>query len=78
MRKKYWIILYALIAVLLLSGCSLYTVSELYCLPVRSEQYTNLQSVMNSAMSGMEYSAPVSGDNQQTVQSVVSVDNSSV
>ena len=70
MRKKYWIILYALIAVLLLSGCSLYTVSELYCLPVRSEQYTNLQSVMNSAMSGMEYSAPVSGDNQQTVQSV--------
>lgn len=64
------IILLALTTALLLGGCSLYTVSELYCLPARSEEYTNLQSVMSRAMSGMEYCAPVSGDNQQTVQAV--------
>lgn len=70
MSKRPYILMLLLVAALLLSGCGLYTVSELYCLPARSEQYTNLQSVMSKAMSGMEYCAPVSGDNQQTVQTV--------
>ena len=70
MGRKFNFICLLMVAILLLSGCSLYTVSELYCLPARSEEYTNLQSVMSDAMSGMVYSAPISGDNRQTVQAV--------
>ncbi len=55
-------------AILMLSGCYMTTVDELYCLPKRSEAYTNLQSVMNQAAAGLEYSAPVSGENRQIVQ----------
>ncbi len=55
-------------AALLMSGCYMTTVDELYCLPERSEAYTNLQSVMNQASAGMEYSAPLSGENRQIVQ----------
>lgn len=57
-----------LFAVLLLNGCAMRTVEQMYCLPKRSDTYNELQSVIDSAMSGMEYSAPNSGDNQQTVQ----------
>ena len=53
---------------LLLSGCTMTTVDQMYCLPKRSEEYNNLQSAMNEAMLGLEYCAPVSGENQQTVQ----------
>ena len=68
MVKKYGSALLVVIAVLILCGCSMRTVQELYQLPLRSEEYTNLQSVMNQAMTGFEYSAPVNGENQQTVQ----------
>ena len=54
--------------VLLLSGCNMRTIDELYCLPKRSEDYLTLKSVIDRAMVGLEYYAPVSGDNQQTVQ----------
>lgn len=50
-----------------LCGCVM-TVDEMYCLPRRSEGYTNLQSVMESAMEDMAFSAPISGENQQPVQ----------
>ncbi len=65
---KLKILLIALGAVLLLAGCNVSTVEDLYCLPKRSEAYKNLQSVMDQAMTGHEFSAPVSGEHQQTVQ----------
>ncbi len=57
-----------LAAALLLTGCSMTTVDQLYCLPKRSEQYNNLQSAIDAAMSGLSYASPQSGENQQTVQ----------
>lgn len=57
-----------LLAVLLLSGCGMRTVHELYQLPKRSEEYNNLQSVIDSVMHGLEYCAPLSGEHPQTVQ----------
>lgn len=57
-----------LAVILLLTGCSYRTVSEFYSLPKRSAGYTNLQSVIQSAMNGWEYAAPQSGEYQQTLQ----------
>ena len=65
---KKWIICLAAGLVLLLSGCSMQSVDEMYRLPKRSEEYTNLQSVITGVMSGLEYSAPIAGENRQTVQ----------
>lgn len=70
MAKKVNILLVLALAASMLCGCSMQTVSDLYCLPKRSEEYTNLQSVMQSAMVGMEFSAPLAGENQQTMQAV--------
>ena len=67
MRKKYFVAL-LIMAALTLSGCSMHAVQDLYCLPMRSEGYTNLQTMISKAMTGFEYSAPLNGDNQQTVQ----------
>lgn len=53
---------------LLLGGCALQTVDEMYAIPRRSEEYSNLQSAIDSAMYGLTYSAPVSGEHQQSVQ----------
>lgn len=44
------------------------TTNQLYRIPQRSEEFTNLQSVMQKAMAGSEYSAPQAGDHQQTLQ----------
>lgn len=68
MVKKglFWSLLISL--VVLLSGCNIRTIDELYCPPIRSEDYMNLQTAMNAAMTGLEYHAPISGDNQQNVQ----------
>ena len=57
-----------LVAALLLTGCTMRTVGQMYQLPKRSEDYSNLQSVMDKAMAGLKFSAPISGDNQQSVQ----------
>lgn len=57
-----------LLAALLLSGCGMRTVHELYQLPKRSEENNNLQSVIDSVMNGLEYCAPLSGEHPQTVQ----------
>lgn len=65
-KVKHIVLLLA--AVLLLTGCNMSTVEDLYCLPKRSEAYKNLQSVIDQAMYGLEFSAPVSGEHQQTVQ----------
>ena len=52
---------------LLLTGCAT-TVDQMYCLPRRSERYNNLQTVMDPVMEGLQYAAPSSGQNQQSVQ----------
>jgi len=67
-KKRILRLLLLLLTVLLLSGCGMRTVDQMYALPKRSDAYMELQTVIDSAMSGMEYSAPNSGDNQQTVQ----------
>lgn len=57
-----------LAAALILTGCAMRTVEQMYRLPKRSEDYNDLQSAIDSAMSDLEYCAPLSGENQQTVQ----------
>ncbi len=66
MRKGIWCLL--LLMALLLGGCAMQTVDQMYCLPKRSADYDNLQSAIDEAMVGMTYSTPTSGENQQTVQ----------
>ena len=66
--KKRILFLALLLTALLLSGCGLRTVQEMYALPRRSEEFSQLQSAIDAAMVGKTYAAPVSGDNQQTVQ----------
>lgn len=61
-------ILSLLLAVVLLSGCSMRTVDQLYCLPKRSEEYNDLQSAIDRYMGQMSYCAPLSGENPQSVQ----------
>ena len=68
MKRKWILCLLPVLASLLLAGCNIRTVEDMYKLPKRSEEFTNLQSVMDKAMTGLEYSAPISGEHQQTVQ----------
>lgn len=67
MKKKSFIILLVAAAVLLLAGCSMTTVNKMYRLPKRSDSYNNLQSVIDKAMVGLNYCAPLAGENRQTV-----------
>ncbi len=55
-------------AVLLLAGCSMRTVTDMYRLPKRSDNFNNLQTAIDSAMTNLEYCAPLAGENRQTVQ----------
>lgn len=66
MKKR--ILLLTLLAALLLSGCAMRTVEEMYTPPKRSEEYKELQSAIDMAMYGLTFSSPHSGENQQTVQ----------
>ena len=68
MTKRNRILCLLLAAACLLSGCSIRSVEELYALPKRSESYLDLQSVIDENMTGLEYCAPLSGENRQTVQ----------
>jgi len=65
-RKRLTAVL--LLMALLLSGCAMRTVDQMYAVPKRSSEYQDLQRVIDEAMTGLEYCAPVSGENQQTVQ----------
>lgn len=62
------LLLLTLFAVTVFAGCNPKTIDQLYCLPKKSEEYTNLQSVIDSAMTSMEYCAPTAGEHQQNVQ----------
>lgn len=66
MKKIWWIIL----AATLLCGCQMRTVDAMYCPPERSDDYHSLQTAINSAMTDLEYSAPLAGENRQIVQTV--------
>lgn len=66
MKKRIFLCL-LLAALTLLSGC-MSTLDQMYCLPRRSEDVQNLQSAIDGAMNGLSYCAPLSGENQQTVQ----------
>lgn len=67
MKGKKLIVL-LLITALILCGCEILTVDQMYQPPKRSEDFNSLQSVINAAIGDMEYSAPISGENQQIVQ----------
>lgn len=55
---------------LLLSGCFVKTVDELYTLPRHSDEYDQLEQTIEQVLSSQNavYAAPVSGVNQQSVQ----------
>lgn len=67
MFRKIWPAILLLTMALLFSGCAS-TVEDMYAPPRRSEAFNRLQSAIDRAMVGMEYAAPVSGENQQIVQ----------
>lgn len=66
--KKRIVLLTVLLFTLLLTGCAMRTVEEMYALPRRSAEYKELQTAIDTAMYGMTFSSPQSGENQQTVQ----------
>lgn len=68
MKQRMRLIYLLLGAALLLSGCSMRTVEDMYRLPKRSDSYNNLQAAIDTAMTDLEYCAPLSGENRQTVQ----------
>ena len=55
---------------LVLSGCFVKTVDELYTLPKHSDEYNRLEQAIDQVMSSQNasYAAPVSGMNHQSVQ----------
>ena len=61
--KKRILLLAMLITAMLLTGCAMRTVEEMYALPKRSEEYSHLQTAIDTAMYGMSYSAHRSGEN---------------
>ena len=65
-KRLAWAVVSAALAISL-SGCVM-TVDQMYVPPRRSESYRNLQAVMDEFMTGLEYCAPIAGENQQTVQ----------
>lgn len=69
MGKTWKIIILILALSALLTGCNMPTVDQLYCLPKRYSADSNLQQVIDEAMEDLQYCAPISGNNQQTVQS---------
>lgn len=67
MKKRIWIWLLAMVTAWLFSGCAP-TINEMYRVPKRSKEFSSLQSAIDMAMVGLEYSAPVTGENRQSVQ----------
>lgn len=70
-RYKQALALLSAFLLVMLSGCVLQTVDEMYRLPKRSQEYQDLQVAIDQVMGDtMQYCAPLSGENQQTVQMV--------
>ncbi len=70
MRRTIGILAVLLCMALLLGGCGLRTVDQLYCLPRRSDAEMDLQQVIDQAMDDLSYSAPIYGENRQVTQTV--------
>jgi len=70
LRTKILLALTTILIVFVLTGCNMQTADKLYCLPKRSEAFSNLQAVIDEDMSGLEYNAPIAGEHQQSVQVV--------
>lgn len=68
MRKLKTLLAILVLGATLLTGCSFRTVNEMYRLPKRSEAHQDLQSAIDAAMVGLEYCAPLAGEQRQTVQ----------
>ena len=68
MNRIWKIALVLLSLAMLLGGCTMKTVDELYAPPKRSPEYRDLQNAIDRAMAGLDYCAPLTGENQQTVQ----------
>lgn len=67
MKRKIILLCLLMAALTIFSGC-MAGLDQMYCLPKRSKDAQNLQSAIDEAMNGLDYSAPISGENQQTVQ----------
>ncbi len=67
MKRIFRAVLLLVVAALVLSGCSMITVDGMYKLPKRSDNFNSLQTAIDGAMSGLEYCAPLAGENRQTV-----------
>ena len=63
--KFIWLLV---LAAALLSGCMMQTVEDMYSLPKRSEDHDHLQSAIDEAMENLQYAAPLSGENRQSLQ----------
>lgn len=69
MRLKYRRMLLLLLLTMLFSGCVAKSPDQLYTLPRQPDSYSELQAAIAAAVSGdIVYSAPVSGENRQSVQ----------
>ena len=68
MKKRILVPVCAVFLALLLTSCGARTIDEMYCLPRRSERNNNLRTAIEASMSGRVYAAPVSGSNQESVQ----------
>ena len=68
MQRFKFITLILLLSAMLLSGCMLQTVEDMYCLPKRSEDHDHLQSTIDAVMAELQYAAPLSGENRQSLQ----------
>lgn len=68
MKNRFISCFVAVLAALLLNGCAMVTVDQMYHPPKRSAEYEDLQYAIDMAMTGMEYASPLSGENRQTVQ----------
>ena len=67
--KRFLLSLIPLCFTLLLSGCLLKPVDELYTLPRQSDAYYNLQLEIEKVVSGsVQYCAPASGEHRQPLQ----------
>lgn len=70
MHKKSFLISFLMLIVLLLNGCTPRTIEQLYSPPKRSAEFEELQRAIDAVMPGLEYCAPLTGENQQSVQMV--------
>ncbi len=69
MKKRILVPVCFFLLTLLLGGCATRTIAEMYSLPKRSARDNNLSSVIEASMTDLVYAAPVSGDNQESIQS---------